>query len=227
MSSRAEEDLVTGNAEGQEDSAAIPQSGGNGVEGSAEAESSVTLAEAEAAEPSPGDPVAVLEGEVAKWKDLALRSQAELDNFRKRMAREKADSIRFGNAALLETLLPVVDNFRFGLEAAKRDAGQSVVFEGMAMVYKQLHDVLEEFGVQEVPAEGLLFDPNLHDAVKEEDSDAVSEGHVLTVIRKGYRLHDRLLRPANVIVSRGPAQPDEAGSAQTENQAATEPSAAD
>lgn len=159
----------------------------------------------ENSEPSAIDPLAGLQNEVAKWKDLALRSQAELDNFRKRMAREKADAIRFGNAALLESLLPVVDNFRFGLDAARREAGPSVVVDGMSMVYKQLNDILEQAGVQEVEAEGKPFDPNFHEAVQEEASQEVEAGHVLSVVRRGFRLYDRLLRPANVIVSRGPA----------------------
>jgi len=161
------------------------------------------------------DPVTVMENEVSKWKNLALRSQADLENFRKRMAREKSDAIRYGNAALLEGLLPILDNFTFGLEAARQKAEDSVVVEGMSMVHKQLNDLLEEFGVKEVPAEGEPFDPNVHEAVKEEASEEVPEGHVLAVTRRGYRLHDRLLRAANVIVSRGNSPPtgsEDAGS---------------
>lgn len=200
MSSKTEEELLEVEAQGkggtqaQEDGPGSPET--------------ITLVEEGKSEGE--DPVSALRGEVERWKDLALRSQAELDNFRKRMAREKSDAIRYGNGALLESLLPVVDNFRFGLEAARRDAAQNVVVEGMAMVYKQLNELLEENGVKEISAEGLPFDPNLHEAVKEEASDTVGEGYVISVVRKGFRLHDRLLRPANVIVSRGPAAAAEA-----------------
>jgi molecular chaperone GrpE len=160
-------------------------------------------------EPASPDPESAWRAEADRWKDLALRSQAELDNFRKRMAREKTDAIRFGNAALLESLLPVIDNFRFGLEAARQDAGSSVVFQGMAMVMKQLSDFLSDQGVTEFGDPGDPFDPNLHEAVQSEHSDTVGEGLILATLRRGYRLHDRLLRAANVVVSRGPA-PSEA-----------------
>tara|TARA_R110002096_G_scaffold376724_7_gene570493 strand:- start:8368 stop:9024 length:657 start_codon:yes stop_codon:yes gene_type:complete len=144
------------------------------------------------------------QAEAQKWRDVALRSQAELENFRKRMSREKQDAIKFGNAGLLETLLPVIDNFRFGLDAARQESQDSIVFQGMSMVMKQLDDFLGEQGVVEVPAEGKVFDPNLHEAVKQEYSDEVEEGTVTAVIRRGFKLHDRLLRAAHVIVSKGP-----------------------
>ncbi|MEO0444871.1 MAG: nucleotide exchange factor GrpE, partial [Verrucomicrobiota bacterium] len=120
-----------------------------------------------------------VENEVTKWKDKALRSQAELENFRKRMAREKTEAIKFGNSALLESLLPVFDNFHFGLEAAKQESEDSVVYKGMSMVLKQLQDFLDQCGVKEIPADGVTFDPNFHDAVKQEPSDEVAEGQVL------------------------------------------------
>lgn len=205
MRSKMEEELEAGRVEGKEEGAEAAASGALGAQ--EEEESPITLVESR--ESNGLNPVAMLEGEVSRWKDLALRSQAELDNFRKRMAREKSDAIRYGNAALLESLLPVLDNFSFGLEAARREAGLSVVFQGMSMVGKQLSDLLEEFGVQEVAAEGLPFDPNLHEAVQQRASQEVEEGHVISVIRKGYRLHDRLLRAANVIVSCGPAESSE------------------
>lgn len=151
------------------------------------------------------------QAEVHRWKDLALRTQAELDNFRKRMARERTDAIKFGNASLLESLLPVIDNFRFGLEAARQDAGTSVVFQGMSMVMKQFSDFLADQGVTEFGDPGDAFDPNLHEAVQSEASDTVAEGHILATLRRGYRLHDRLLRAANVVVSKGPAPAPDAG----------------
>ncbi|MEM1294953.1 MAG: nucleotide exchange factor GrpE [Verrucomicrobiota bacterium] len=146
------------------------------------------------------DPVA----EAQKWRDVALRSQAELENFRKRMSREKQDAIKFGNAGLLESLLPVIDNFRFGLNAARQESEDSIVFQGMSMVMKQMDDFLSDQGVIEVPAEGQVFNPNLHEAVKQEYSEETEEGTVTAVIRRGFKLHDRLLRAAHVVVSKGP-----------------------
>ncbi len=126
----------------------------------------------------PADPMAQLEAEAQKWRETAMRNQAELENFRKRMSREKLEAIKFGNSSLLEGLLPVIDNFRFGLDAARQEGEESDVFKGMAMVAKQIEDFLADQGVVEVPAEGLPFDPNLHDAVKHEHDDAAAEGHV-------------------------------------------------
>lgn len=210
MSSETEEVAVLGE-EGNQPEGKGGEAVPSAAAGTRDTEVPANLAENGGA--APANPVIALEAEVAKWKDLALRSQAELDNFRKRMAREKADAIRLANAGLLEGLLPVVDNFHFGLEAARQEAGLSVVFQGMSMVLKQLNDLLLDFGAQEVPAEGQRFDPNVHEAVKEEPSDQVAEGHVISVIRKGFRLHDRLLRAASVIVSRGPEAQGEPGTA--------------
>ncbi|MFV1993859.1 MAG: nucleotide exchange factor GrpE [Verrucomicrobiales bacterium] len=144
--------------------------------------------------------------ELERWRDLAMRSQADLENFRKRMAREKSDAIRYANAALLEELLPVLDNFHLGLEAARgsEDASSTTIFQGMAMVHKQIQDFLLAQGVVEIASAGAPFDPNLHEAVAHEHSDTVPEGQIISEIRKGYQLADRLLRASAVVVSKGP-----------------------
>lgn len=143
--------------------------------------------------------------EVERWKDLAARSQAEFDNYRKRMARERTEAILYANRSLLEQLLPVIDNFEMGLKAAKESEGESsMILQGMAMVYKQLEDFLSEQGVEVIPSDGLAFDPNLHEALKQECSEEVAPGHVIYTMRRGYRLKDRILRAANVVVSSGP-----------------------
>ena len=139
--------------------------------------------------------------ELGQWKDKAIRAIAELENYRKRMAREKAESIRFGNQNLLSALLPVIDNFNMGMMAAEQDSG-SMIYMGMQMVQKQMNDFLTEQGVNEVAiAQGDVFDPNLHEAMTQEESDEVAEGCIIRVMRKGYKIGDRLLRPANVVVS--------------------------
>ena len=144
-----------------------------------------------------------LEEQVAEWRERAIRSAADLENFRKRMEREKGEARRYANQSLLEELLPVLDNFHMGLDAASADA-ESMIFRGMEMVKKQLDDFLSGQGVEEVSAEGEMFDPAVHEAVSQEDCEASPEGSVLRVIRRGFQMGERLLRPANVVVSRTP-----------------------
>ncbi|HEX2747706.1 MAG TPA: nucleotide exchange factor GrpE [Verrucomicrobiales bacterium] len=146
--------------------------------------------------------------EAAQWKEVAMRSAAELDNYRKRMAREMQDTARFANAGLLETLLPVLDNFEYGLNAAKAESEKSNIYIGLSMVLKQIQDFLRDQGVEEVAATGN-FDPNVHEAMTQQPSDTVPEGGIIYQTRKGYRLRERLLRPASVVLSSGPAKPKE------------------
>lgn len=148
---------------------------------------------------------AVPTDEIEKWKDVAARAQADLDNYRKRMAREKQEAIQYANRSLLEQLLPVVDNFEMGLKAAEAAEGGELILQGMAMVRKQLDDFLAEQGVEPILSDGLAFDPNLHDALRQEAHDSIPDGHVAYTLRRGYRLKDRVLRAANVVVSSGPA----------------------
>jgi molecular chaperone GrpE len=144
-----------------------------------------------------------LKAELNKYRDVALRSVADLDNYRKRMAREKDDAIRYANAGFLERLIPILDNFELGLQAARAGGSQSAVLDGMSMVSKQLQDFLTSCGVETVDATGSRFDPNLHEAIAQEWNEEVAEGFVIRQLRKGYRLKDRLIRPANVVVSKG------------------------
>lgn len=198
MSHAEEEEYLE---ETEEESAEESQEGGSPAEPVESAEDRGGEA-AEEAEKAP-------QGEVEKWKDIAARAQADLDNFRKRMAREKADAILYANQSLLEQLFPIIDNLDMGLKAARDTEGDSsIIFQGMSMVYKQLRDFLTDQGVEVVEADGKPFDPNLHEAIKQEPHDAVPEGHVIHTLRRGYRLRDRLLRAANVVVSSGAEQGD-------------------
>src|SRR5580700_3481479 len=149
------------------------------------------------------DQFAQLKAELTKYKDIALRSVADLDNYRKRMAREKDDAIRYANASFLERLIPILDNFELGLQAAKAGGGHSAVQDGMMMVSKQLQDFLASCGVETIDATGQHFDPNVHEAIAQEQNAEIGEGFVIRQLRKGYKLKDRLIRPANVVVSKG------------------------
>lgn len=139
------------------------------------------------------------------WERL-LRTTADFDNFKKRAAREKQDAIRYANEALLEKLVPVLDNFDAALSAAQTKAagaGQSMQ-TGIAMIFQQLKKVLTESGLEEVDASGQKFDPNLHEAVSQQETVEIPEGQVVQQLRKGYKLRDRLLRPATVVVAKKP-----------------------
>ena len=149
------------------------------------------------------DPLEEAIKEAAHWKDLAARNQAELDNYRKRMAREKSDAIKFANGSLLSELLPVIDSFQMGLTAAINEDPDSIISKGMEMVQKQLEEFFSSQGAVAISSVGKEFDTNLHEAISQESSDKVPNGHIITEIRKGYTLNDRLLRAANVIVSKG------------------------
>lgn len=154
----------------------------------------------------PEDPLNAALREVAQWREVALRSAAELDNYRKRMARELQDSVKYGSSAVLEALLPILDNFDYGLQAAKPEPGapESNLYTGLTMVLKQFQNFLRDQGVEEVPTDGAVFDPKVHDAVAQEAHPTIPEGTIISRVRKGYKLHDRLLRPATVVVSSGP-----------------------
>ncbi|MCB1232303.1 MAG: nucleotide exchange factor GrpE [Verrucomicrobiae bacterium] len=159
--------------------------------------------DSEAAE-SVENPAESARAEADKWRELALRSQADLENYRKRMAREKSEAIQYANVSLLSSLLPVLDNFEMGLMAAKQEGEGNIIYQGFLMVRKQIEDFLSENGVRPIEASGA-FDPNVHEAVKQEPHDSIPEGEIVAELRRGYRLNDRLLRAANVSVSTGPA----------------------
>jgi molecular chaperone GrpE len=152
------------------------------------------------------DPVAGLQADLDRFRDLAMRSRADFENYKKRSARDKEEAIKYANTSLLEKLVPIVDNFELGLEAARGEGEKSPIYSGMSLVLKQLQDFLAENGLQPIEAVGQKFDPNLHEAIAHEPSDEVREGVVIRQTRRGYRFKDRLLRPSAVVVSSGPAK---------------------
>ena len=151
------------------------------------------------------DPMAGLQVDLDRFRDLAMRSQADFENYKKRAAREKDEAIKYANKSLLERLVPIVDNFELGLEAARGEGEKSAIHSGMMLVLKQLKDFLADNGLQPIEAVGQEFDPNVHEAIAHEPSDEVPAETVIRQTRRGYRLKDRLLRPSTVVVSSGPA----------------------
>lgn len=138
--------------------------------------------------------------------DRLLRTTADFDNYKKRAAREKQEAIKFANENLISKLIPVLDALDMALAATqntREDAAQSLQ-TGINMVFQQLKTTLAEAGLEEVNAQGKAFDPNLHEAVSQKETDEVPEDHVVEQMRKGYKLRDRLLRPASVVVAKQP-----------------------
>jgi len=140
------------------------------------------------------------------WERL-LRTTADFDNFKKRATREKQEAIKFANESLLQKLIPVLDTFDMALAASQNgqtDALKSLQ-TGIAMVHQQLKGALAEAGLEEIDAAGKPFDPNLHEAISQKETSEVPDGQVVQQTRKGYKLRDRLLLPASVIVAKHPA----------------------
>jgi len=144
------------------------------------------------------------QAEAEEMRGKFMRSVADLENFRKRVAREKEELRRYGIASLIEELLPALDNMQLGLQSAQDHHPEAkAVTDGIEMVVGQLMNVLKQHGLEEVNPKGQDFDPNLHEGVSHVPSDEFEEGKVSQVLRIGYTLNGRLLRPANVVVSSG------------------------
>ncbi|MGZ8830181.1 MAG: nucleotide exchange factor GrpE [Thermoanaerobaculia bacterium] len=145
--------------------------------------------------------------DLRKARDRYVRTLADFENYRKRSEREKDDFRKYAIANLLRDLLPVLDNFDRALDHAE---GGDDFHKGVLMIYKQLFDVLQKWGLKPIEEIGVRFDPNIHEAVIREEDPSVSSHTVTAILQKGYFLHDRLLRPALVKVAvGGPEPPDD------------------
>jgi molecular chaperone GrpE len=185
---------------------------------SAGAETPHTEVEAVALSP---EQIEDLKGRAAKadenW-DRLLRTTADFENFKKRAAREKIESAQYASASIIQKLLPILDNFEMALAAAQtatsaRQSGTPAesgklasLQSGVTMIQQQLKNALVEAGLEEIDATGKPFDPNFHEAISQQESEETPEGNVLQQVRKGYKLKDRLLRAATVIVAKKPAR---------------------
>ena len=136
-------------------------------------------------------------------RDRLLRLQADFDNYRKRIDRERKDWAVYANEKLLKDLLPALDNFELGLANGVKANAPDALIEGLRLVQRQLEGALEKSGVTPIDAEGQPFDPHLHEAITHMPSADVPEGTVLAQTRRGYRMGDKLLRAAQVVVSSG------------------------
>nr|WP_233609929.1 nucleotide exchange factor GrpE [Corallococcus sp. AB049A] len=138
------------------------------------------------------------------FQDRAIRSAADLENYRKRAQKEKEDVQKFGVEKLLKDLLPVVDNMDRALDAASKSSDFDSFQKGVAMTRKSFEDSLARHGVKGFSAKGQPFDPRVHEAIQQVESADVPAGHVLFEVTRGFYLNDRLVRPAMVVVARAP-----------------------
>lgn len=147
--------------------------------------------------------------EAERCRDQYVRLQAETENMKKRLEREKADFVKYAHESLIRDLLPILDNLERALEHAPQGPGDcSALAEGVRLTVEGFRTVLGKFGVEPIAALGERFDPNYHEAVMQQEHPAVDEHTVLEEVQKGYTLKDRLLRPAMVVVSRKPEGDD-------------------
>ncbi|MFH0879630.1 MAG: nucleotide exchange factor GrpE, partial [Lentisphaerota bacterium] len=159
--------------------------------------------------------------EVVNLKDQLLRLQADFDNYRKRILRDQADTALRAQENLMRELLPVLDHFELGLKTARDNSLPEAVLNGFQLVHDQLLAALSKFGLSTLHAEGAVFDPNLHEAITHMPSPDKPVDAVLMQTRRGYKLGDRLLRAAQVVVSSGKPAKDATPPADNNNQKET------
>ncbi len=144
-----------------------------------------------------------LKAELDAANDRNLRLMAEFDNFRRRSAKEQLELIETANGKLLEKLSEVQDNFERAFASENKAQDLEAFEKGMQMIYNQFAKILADAGLEQVDPTGAEFDPNCHEALMQQPSETIPEGHVVTVFQKGYRLKNKILKTAKVIVSSG------------------------
>ena len=148
------------------------------------------------------DPESQLKAERDELYDRLLRKQAEFDNYKKRVERERSEYVQFASAELIRELLNAMDSFDLAIHNASSESGPGeTMLQGLDLIYKQFQDTLARFGLKVIEARGQVFDPNLHQAVSTVPTDDVAENTVVDELRKGYMLNGRLLRPVMVSVA--------------------------
>ncbi len=172
------------------------------------------------------DPLKEMEEKLESFKkegkeshDRFLRVSAEFENYKKRATREMNDFRKFANESFIKAMLPVVDNLDRAIESSSNQENTNIsVVEGVNMTLKEILKVFEEFHVKRFESLGEIFDPNFHQAVQQEETDEHSDNTVLRELQKGYMIHDRLLRPAMVVVSKAKIMPEEKESKSKKNE---------
>jgi len=150
--------------------------------------------------------LSVAKEEAAALRDQFLRIAAEFDNYKKRATREYDEFKKYANVSMIKALLPSVDNLERALSASSSSETSSVIVDGVKMVLNDMLKVFESFQVKIVDAEGKMFDPAFHQAIMQEETEGVPENQIIKVFQNGYIMHDRLIRPAMVVVAKAPAK---------------------
>ena len=162
---------------------------------------------AELAEKGPVADAAALQVEVTELQERLLRSQAEMENFRRRTQKESQDAARYQSVPLIRDLLPFMDNLQRAIDAAEQTGDTQKLIEGIKMVSVQLEQVLNSHNAEKIDPAGQSFDPNEHEALSQVPSPDHEPMTVIQVVEAGYRIHERIVRPAKVIVSCAPPEP--------------------
>ncbi len=173
--------------------------------------------ERDANEASPESQNLSPEEELARMKNEYLYLRAEFDNFRKHSIKERSELLKYGAERFARDLLEVVDNFDRALEGELHSDNIESFKKGIDLTAQDLKKLLEKFGVKEVPTQGEVFDPSLHEALSSEETDSYPPGHICRTFKKAYKIHDKLLRPAQVVVAKEPLSsegPGESGSSE-------------
>ena len=158
-------------------------------------------------------------GDAQKYLDNWRRAEADLQNYKRRAEQERDESRRFAHAALIINLLPIVDDFERAFASLDMRLAGLSWFDGIRLIYRKLLALLENAGVTPIETEGQAFDPRFHEAVAHVDGE---EGKVLAEVQRGYKLHDRVLRPAMVVVGKGGGQEEGSGKKEEEGEAKEE-----
>lgn len=136
-------------------------------------------------------------------QDKYVRVLADLENLKRRQIKERDEAVQRTRSQIMGDLLPSLDAFQMGMQEAEKDESTKNIFVGISMAFKQMENVLGEYGLEIINPDGYEFDPKFHEALSYQQSDDVKEGFVLKTVRIGYRIKDKLLRPASVIISKG------------------------
>ena len=179
------------------------ESGSDEKSSDSSADASADTSAEQLAESAAEDPTAALKTALADANDRNLRLMAEFDNFRRRSAKEQLDIIETANGKLLEKLSEVQDNFERAFASENKAKDLEAFEKGMQMIYNQFAKILSDAGLEQIDPTGAEFDPNMHEALMQQPSETIPEGHVVTVFQKGYKLKNKILKTAKVIVSSG------------------------
>ncbi len=152
--------------------------------------------------------------ELQIYQDKYMRLAAEFENYKKRAQRDRSDSVRYANESLLKNLLSTIDNLERAIQSGKDAGTTGPLLEGIELTHKQILETVEKLGVRQVSSAGGAFDPNIHQAVAQVESDTAEPNTVVEEFQKGYFLHDRILRPAMVTVAKEKSEQTEPTSAQ-------------